>query len=42
VCKKFATVVTYNIALEYYSVTFTEESWLLAKLAEPNIERFLK
>ena len=42
VCKRFATEVTYHRELEYYSVTFTEEAWVLAILAEPQIERYLK
>ena len=42
VCKRFATEITYNRELEYYSVTFTEENWVLATLAEPEIGRYLK
>jgi hypothetical protein len=42
VCKRFATEIIYNRELEYYSVTFTEENWVLATLAEPEIGRYLK
>lgn len=42
ICKKFATEITYNRELEYYSVTFTDEAWVLATLAEPEIGRYLK
>lgn len=41
-CKKFANDVTYNISMEYYSVRFTQENWMLAKLALPEIESYLK
>jgi len=41
ICKKFATEITYNRDFEYYSVTFTEENWWLAVMADPNIERYL-
>jgi len=41
ICKKFATEITYNREFEYYSVTFTEENWWLAVMADPNIERYL-
>jgi hypothetical protein len=42
ICKKFATEITYNREFEYYSVTFTEENWLLAVIEDHNIERYLK
>ena len=41
-CNKFADQVTFYRELEYYSVTFTDENWLLAKLSEPDITRYLK
>lgn len=41
-CKKFATEITFNRDFEYYSVTFTEENWLLAVIEDSNIERYLK
>lgn len=41
ICKKFASSVNYNMEWEYYSVTFTPENWMLAVLADPNIERYL-
>jgi len=41
-CRKFATEITFNTDLEYYSVTFTEENWLLAVIEDCNIERYLK
>jgi len=41
-CKKFATTITFNTDFEYYSVTFTEENWLLAVIEDCNIERYLK
>jgi hypothetical protein len=28
--------------MEYYSVRFTQENWMLAKLALPEIESYLK
>ena len=42
VCRKYATEIIFNTDFEYYSVKFTDEAWLLAKLADPNIERYLK
>lgn len=41
-CGKFAERVTFYRELEYYSVEFTDESWVLAVLAEPDITRYLK
>lgn len=41
-CNKFADQVTFYRELEYYSVTFTDEQWMLAILAEPDITRYLK
>ena len=41
ICKKFATEITYNRDFEYYSVTFTDENWLLAVIEDYNIERYL-
>lgn len=41
-CKKFAKNIVYNMDFEYYSVFFTDENYLLAKLAEPEIDRYLQ
>jgi len=41
-CKKYATEITFNTDFEYYSVTFTDEAWLLAVIEDCNIERYLK
>lgn len=42
VCKNFANDMRFYFDVEYYSVYFTPENWLLAKLAMPNIEYYLK
>jgi hypothetical protein len=41
ISKKFAQYMNYEFEYEYYSVFFTKENWLLAKLANPNIEGHL-
>jgi len=41
ICQNYATEITYNRDFEYYSVRFTEAAWLLAVLADPDIERYL-
>ena len=42
VCKNFANDMRFYFDVEYYSVYWTPENWLLAKLAMPNIEYYLK
>lgn len=42
VCKNFATDMRFYFNVEYYSVYFTPENWLLAKLAMPSIEYYLE
>jgi hypothetical protein len=42
VSKNFAQDMRFHFDYEYYSIYWTEENWLLAKLAMPNIETLLK
>lgn len=42
VCKNFATDMRFFFNVNYYTVYWTPENWLLAKLAMPNIEYYLK
>ena len=41
-CKNFARDMRYDMEFEYYSVYWEKENWLLAKLAMPEIEYYLK
>ena len=42
VCKNFATDMKFYFDVNYYSIYWTSENWLLAKLAMPNIDNYLK
>jgi hypothetical protein len=42
VCKRFARDMRFDFEYEYYSVYWTEENWVLANLAMPNIDVLLK
>jgi uncharacterized protein YaeQ len=41
-CQKFAKTMLYNFEFNYYSVYWQEENWLLALLANPEIEYVMK
>ena len=42
VSKKFARDMRFDFTWDYYSIYWTEENWLLACLAEPEITALLK
>lgn len=41
VCKKYATHMTHHFALDYYSIYWEPEQWLLAVLELPTITNTL-
>mgnify|MGYP003655348915 CR=1 FL=1 len=42
VCKRFAKDMRFDFEWDYYAIYWTEENWLLAKLAWPNIDTIVK
>ena len=42
VSKKFARDMRFNFEWEYYTIYWTPENWLLAKLAMPSIDTIVK
>jgi hypothetical protein len=42
VSKRFARDMRFDFEWDYYSIYWTEENWLLAKLAMPTIESIVK
>jgi len=41
ISKRFARDMQFNFEYEYYTIYWTEENWLLAKLAMPEIDVLL-
>lgn len=41
ISKRFAKDMRYDFNFEYYSIYWTEENWLLAKLAMPDLDTIL-